>query len=230
MLPPTYLFKGPVTVYLSEQSTYTELNSSTKFQYEIPTMIRARGANQGVPRSKRGQDIPPPPPQPPPQVSPAESSTTRESTRHTLAQRVQCLTLLVEEFSEDYIQQKTGIPPRTQRYIKKKAFDRGFRPAINPIISEDYVKDGHRSGRPLEIDEQKEEELLAIVRQDRAGREKSSEVLGFEVDISSSSALRILHKHNLSSVKPTRKPGLNEDQKAARLQFALDHKDWTLED
>ena len=72
--------------------------------------------------------------------------------------------------------------------------------------------------------------MLVIVRKDHAGREKSSEVLGFETNISSTSVLRILHKHNLSNVKPTRKPGLNEAQKAARLRFTLDHRHWKLED
>ena len=146
------------------------MNSSTKFQYGILTMIRARGANRGVPRSKRDQGIPPPPPQ----VSSAESSTTRGSTRHTLAQRVQCLTPLVEELSEDYIQLKTDIPPRTQRYIYKKTFDRGFRPAINPIISEEYIKDRDRSERLLEINKQKEEELLC--------HEINAKAIGLDLD------------------------------------------------
>ena len=79
-------------------------------------------------------------------------------------------------------------------------------------------------------DEVKEQEVLTIVRQDRAGREKSSEVISYEADISFTSVLRILHKHNLSSVKPTRKPGLSEEAKAARLTFTLKHQRWTLED
>ena len=147
-----------------------------------------------------------------------------------IAQRIQCLTLITEDFSVTHIERKTGIPSWTQRRIWNKAFDRGFRPALDPVIKEDYVIDGVRSGRPVQINEVKEQEVLAIVRQDRAGREKSSEVIGYEADISSTSVLRILHKHNLSSVKPTRKPGLSEEAKAARLTFALEHQRWTLED
>jgi Transposase len=75
-----------------------------------------------------------------------------------------------------------------------------------------------------------EQQLLESVKLDRLGREKSSEVLAYECGISRSSALRILHKYSLSNVKPTRKPGLNAVQRAARLAFCLDHADWTLED
>ena len=153
-----------------------------------------------------------------------------QGNRYTIAQRVQCLTLQAEDFKWQTIEQRTGIPQRTQSDIKKKAFNRGFRPAVNPVIREDYVIDGAKSGRPVEIDEAKEQEVLAIVRKDRAGREKSSEVIAFEAHISSSSVLRVLKKHNLSSVKPTRKPGLNQAQRAARLKFALDHEAWELED
>jgi hypothetical protein len=31
-------------------------------------------------------------------------------------------------------------------------------------------------------------------------------------------------------VKPTKKPGLTDKMKAARLKFCQDHADWTLED
>lgn len=75
-----------------------------------------------------------------------------------------------------------------------------------------------------------EQQLLDSVRADRAGREKSSEVLAYECGISRSSALRILHKYGLANAKLTRKPGLNKEQKVAHLQFYFDHQHWTLED
>ena len=80
---------------------------------------------------------------------------------------------------------------RSQRNIKKKAQDRGFDPEKDPRILEAYVVDGERSGRPKEIPVEKEEALLTSVGNDRSGREKSSEVLGYEQGISSASALRI---------------------------------------
>ena len=57
-----------------------------------------------------------------------------------------------------------------------------------------------------------EEKVLATVRKDSAGREKSSEVLGYETGWSSATILRILKKYGLKNVKPTRKPGLNREQ------------------
>jgi len=121
------------------------------------------------------------------------------------------------------------MPPRTQLNLQRKALERGYDPNIDPKITEHYLEDGRHTGRPKEISLETEQKLLQNVRKDRSGREKSSEVLGYEVGISASSALRILHKYGLRNVKPTRKPGLNAVQKAARLAFCLAHRDWTLE-
>ena len=104
--------------------------------------------------------------------------------RYTLAQRIQCLTLIIEGFSATEIQRKCGVLPRTQKYIRKRAFDRGFRPDVNPRILEAYVVDNHRPGRPKLITEAKEEEVIAAVKADRAGREKSTGVLAYEVGLS----------------------------------------------
>jgi len=115
------------------------------------------------------------------------------------------------------VEKRTNVKERTQRNIKKRAFERGFRPDIDPRILECYVIDGERPGRPKEISEEVEEGLLANVRNDRAGRSKSSEVLAYEANISNSSALRILHKHGFHSVKPTTKCGLTPAMLRARL-------------
>jgi transposase len=150
--------------------------------------------------------------------------------RYTLVQRVQCLTLLVEGFKAPYIKEKTGVSERSQRNIRKRAYDRGFRPEQDPRILELYVADAPRSGRPKEILKEKEEEVLLAVRSDRSGREKSSEVLAYEQGISYTSALRILRKHGLSCVKLTTKPGLTAVMRKIRYEWALAHQHWTLED
>jgi len=161
---------------------------------------------------------------------PLPQSVVDHGYRYSIAQRVQCLTLQAEGFSWKDIEVKTGVKQSAQSTIKKRAFQRGFRPEQDPRILEYYVEDGARSGRPKEIAPEVEQRLLDSNSADRSGREKSSEVLAYECGISRSSALRILHKHNLSSVKPTRKPGLNLHQRAARLAFCLAHQYWTLED
>jgi hypothetical protein len=68
------------------------------------------------------------------------------------------------------------------------------------------------------------------VTKDRAGREKLSEYLAFEAGLSQTSVLRILKRSGLSRVKPSYKPGLTNEARKRRLQFCLEHADWTLED
>ena len=145
----------------------------------------------------------PPPTRPPPQ------DAVDRGHRLTIVQRVQCLTLLAEGYLGRDIEKRTGVKPSAQSYIKKRAYDRGFRPREDPRILDLYVQDGARTRRPKEITLTTEQRLLESVKLDRSGREKSSEVLAYECGISRSSALRILHKYGLSNVKPTRKSGLN---------------------
>jgi transposase len=163
-------------------------------------------------------------------IRPLPEDSVDRGNRYSIAQRVQCLTLLTVGFTAAAIEEKLGIPVRTVRKIRKRAEDRGFNPSKDARILEHHVQDGQRTGRPKEIDSSVEAALLASVRRDRNGREKSSEVLAYEQSISQSSALRILHKYGLNNVKPTRKPGLNKAQRAARLAFCLAHQHWTLED
>ena len=121
------------------------------------------------------------------------------------------------------------INVRTIRDMIQKGQDRAYNPAQCMGVKIEYVEDGKRSGRPKEISKL-QIWLLASVKQDRNGREKSSEILAFEAGISHSSVLRILHNHGFTIVKPSWKPGLSEAAKAARLRFCLDHQHWTLED
>ena len=125
---------------------------------------------------------------------------------------------------------RCGIPDRQCRYIWKKACDQGYDARRDPVVLDHHVIDKPRSGRPKEITKELGERLISLVRADRAGREKSSESLVYLVKISASSALRILHQHRMSRVKPTRKSGLSIAQKAARLAFCKAHESWTLED
>ena len=183
----------------------------------------ANPQNPSTSRSIRPSHTPPPP-------RPLPAGVVDHGYRYPIAQRVHCLALIAEGFSHQDITRKTGVSQSSQSRIKKRAFKRGFRPEINPRILDSYVEDRPRTGRPKEITIKTEEALLKEVRADRAGREKSSEVLAYNQNISVSSALQILKKHGLTCVKPTRKPGLNLQQKKARLKFCLKHKDWTVKD
>jgi len=151
-------------------------------------------------------------------------------TRYSIVQRTQCLTLLSLGYTYKQVEEAIKIPHWTCRRIHEKATQRGYCPAEDPRILEHHVEDGVRSGRPKEIDKTVEKRLLDLIIEDRSSREKSSEVLAYETGISTSSTLRILHQNRFSSVKPTRKPGLNPEQRKARLEFCLRHQHWTLED
>jgi hypothetical protein len=87
--------------------------------------------------------------------------------RYSLAQRIQCLTLITEGFSSAGIERKTGVKERLQRNIKKAQ-------ESDPRILEYYVAGGERSGRPKEISDEVEEGLLANVRGSRSGISQAS--------------------------------------------------------
>ena len=160
-----------------------------------------------------------------------ESASQRDTgTRYSIAQRSQALTLHSIGWKTAQIAAYTKIPERSIRAIAEKARKRGFTPQEDPRVLDHFVEDGYKPGRPREVLEVKEEEVLSSLRTNRSTREKSAEVLAYEHGVSTSTALRILHKHGLNSVKPTTKPGLNLEQRAARLAFCLAHQDWTLED
>jgi hypothetical protein len=150
--------------------------------------------------------------------------------RYTTAQRIHCLVLLAEGYPAAAVEQKSGVKRRQQLNIWKKAKERGFEPDKDPFVLETYVVDSERSGRPREISKDQEEGLLSAVPSNRAGREKSSEVLAYEQGIGYSSALRILHKNGLNSVNPTTTPGLTAAMREIRYEWALAHQDWTFED
>ncbi len=171
-----------------------------------------------------------PPKRPSPPARPLQHNTKDTGHRYTLAQQIQCLKLLSEGRPAEYVERKSGIKQQSQSYLLKQAIARGYRPEEDPRILESYVVDGVRSGRPRDIGEDKEEEMLSAVRSDRSGREESSEVLAYFANISQSSIQRILRKYGLRKVKPTTKPGLTAAMRKARLEWALAHRHWTLED
>jgi len=61
------------------------------------------------------------------------------------------------------------------------------------------------------------------VTTDRYGREKSAEVIIAEVGLSPQIVRNILKKAGYKKTKPTRKPGLTQVMKDARLAFCLTH-------
>jgi hypothetical protein len=111
--------------------------------------------------------------------------------KYSIVARVQALTLLhctvgpASKQKYDWIYLMTGVKPRTQRRIARKAKQRGYDPQRDLRIKDEYVAEGKRSGRPVTaVTEENIDKIMRLVRKDRNGREKSAEMLAFETGIS----------------------------------------------
>jgi hypothetical protein len=130
----------------------------------------------------------------------------------------------------------TGINARTVDRIYSRAIAAGFEPNVLPLkILPHHVQDVSRSGRPSKQSQEAREEIIQHVRGDRYGREKScADVAGGlslkGIEMSATTVWRVLRQAGYHKTKPTRKPGLTQKMRDERYKWALDHKDWTLED
>jgi transposase len=145
--------------------------------------------------------------------------------------RAQALTLKLAGVSNAKITSITGIKTWNLNSLYQKAISRGLDPSEDAKLLNIHVQDAAHSGRPKKQIDTIKEEVLCKVRSDRYGREKTCSQIAIEVGgISDTTVWRILRASGLRKTKPTRKPGLTEEMKKARLRFALDHQHWTLDD
>jgi hypothetical protein len=137
-----------------------------------------------------------------------------------------------ERYTE--IEKQTGIYPRSQKEIRRKAKEREFNPKIDEYrIRSEYFIDALKFGRPISaVNSENERQVIEIITKNRNGREKSAEIIGSEVmsAISRQSACRILYKAGFKKIKKSIKPGLNKIQKEKRLRFYRKYQYWNLED
>lgn len=138
-----------------------------------------------------------------------------------IATRAQALALLEEGVSLPRIIEVSKMSRTSIFRIRQLAYTRGYDPAISRQIKDEYVATATRSGRPCTITAEQKEEVLKLVQEDRAGREKTTAQLGLETGMSAMSAWQTLKAANFRWTKPSWKPGLTEEMKKARLQFAL---------
>jgi transposase len=125
-----------------------------------------------------------------------------------------------------------NIPISTINTLFRRAIDRGYNPdAENPILLLEHVADAARDGRPRK-QEQYKEEILEQVCKNRYGREQTCKQISDSLGgrISAITIWRVLKAAKFSKTKPTRKPGLTDTMKKARLEFCLRHQHWDLED
>jgi hypothetical protein len=130
----------------------------------------------------------------------------------------------------------TGATVRTIQRIYSRAIERGFDPTTEQFRIEDkHVEDGPKPGRPTKQTPEVTALLEGLVSRDRFGREKTAADLAGDLDrlgydLSRETVRTVLKKAGYRKLKTTKKPGLTEKMKTERLQWALDHKDKTLED
>src|SRR2546423_1432436 len=107
----------------------------------IPIRAAAQASHRSSPHLFRSPSRPPPRPSRPP-LRPLPQDIVDSGYRYTLVQRVYYLVLVTEGYSVAEIEKKTGVSERSQWAIRKKAYDRGFRPEEDPRILELYIIDG----------------------------------------------------------------------------------------
>lgn len=149
---------------------------------------------------------------------------------YPIAVRAQCLTLRAIGKSNREISRMLGPSNRQVRLWLQTAKERGYDPNVSIVLKDEYLIDKPQSGRPHKLSPETLQELLIHHKKDRYAREKSAAEIGYEFQISDSTVQRVYKSNGISKRKPTRKPGLTKAMKQARLQWCIEHKDWTLED
>ncbi|KAL6352059.1 hypothetical protein LRP88_14872 [Fusarium phalaenopsidis] len=130
----------------------------------------------------------------------------------------------------------TGLSKSTINDIYARAIARGFDPNHRPlIIRNSFLEDAPRPGRPTKQTEEAKKAVIAKVRRDRYGREKTCADIAGDLsleghNLSAITVWRILKAAGFQKTKPTRKPGLTKKMRQERYKWCIAHQDWTLED
>ena len=125
---------------------------------------------------------------------------------------------------------QTRVSVSTVNQIYARAIERGFKPNIRPLIIKDkWVENTPYSGRPRKHTPENTEKVIAKVRKDRYGCEKSCADLTGELsakglNISAITIWRIFKLAGFNKTKLTRKPGLIKKMKEERLKWCLNYK------
>ena len=149
---------------------------------------------------------------------------------YDICTRAQALTMKIYGSTNADIQAATGMSVSRIKAVVQEARKRGFNETKSRTILNIYLKDAPQSGRPTKCTSTKIQEVIEKVRRDRYGREKSTQQLALDTNISTKTVWRILKSQNFHKTKPTCKPSLSAQMKKDRLEFCLHYKDWTLED
>ena len=155
---------------------------------------------------------------------------------HDVGTRLQALTMLETDHKIPEIITATNLSERSIYRLRKVAKERGYNPDVSKKLLLAYVEDAPRIGRPKKATKEVEEMVIRTISKNSTTRELSTQKIADTLSplvrggISSRTVHRILRRRPYKPSKPTRKPGLTNENKLARLKWCLDYKDWTLED
>ena len=152
-------------------------------------------------------------------------------THNDLSVRVQALNLFDHSVSLAQIEVETSVKPSSLYRIRRQAISRGQKPKQGSPILLKYIEDAKRSGRPKKATPEVIQKVVDIVTKDTAGRHSTCNLVAEQIgNISGRTIHRIFKQQGFKHVKTTKTLGLKAAMKEARLAFALEYKDWTLED
>ena len=100
-----------------------------------------------------------------------------QSINHDDGTRLQALALAEAGIANKIVTAITEISRHTVKRLQNQARARGYDPNKSKKLKLSYVTDAPRSGRPAVITPELESAILAAVRKDRYGREKTSFML-----------------------------------------------------
>jgi transposase len=159
----------------------------------------------------------------------------RPANRYGVATRAQVLTLKEHTgLKIDEIVAITGVGKSEVSNIVKRAKERGY--SKEQPLQDTFFCDGERSGRPIQATVAAAEGVVATISATRNTRTLTLVEIArrlrktHDIGLAPMSIWRLLKRNGYHKVKPTKKPGLSEAQRKARLAWCLEHKDWTLED
>lgn len=159
----------------------------------------------------------------------------------TITERTQALTLHSTGAGYAKIEEVTGIKKGAFAHLLRKAKERGY--VKGGRVDLCHVESAKRSGRPRIITEENSigQIIEAVVTKNSTTRQYSTQEIAEAIAErlkpvpgaiapSRRTILRWLHANGFKNVKLTTKPGLNNPQKLRRLEWCLQHQDWTLDD
>jgi transposase len=154
---------------------------------------------------------------------------------HDLGTRLQALALLEHGIPHATITTITGISTTAIFAIRRRAISRGYDSTTSKTLLLSYVEDAPRSGRPKKATKELENEVVQVITKNSTTRQMTTQQIANAISteacsISARTIWNVLKSLGYGCYKPTYKPGLTKEAKAARLAWCLEHKDWTLED